>query len=56
MNNGEGKFSLSKHSLVKASKTCPCGLVRLASFLRLSVSGMSYDQVARLVYWRLTRS
>jgi hypothetical protein len=31
-------------------------LLRLASFLKLRVDGMSHRQISSLVYWRITRN
>lgn len=36
--------------------TKPENLIRLAKWLRLDIDGMSYNQIAGLVHWRITRS
>lgn len=33
----------------------PDNLIRLANYLGLNIEGMRHKQLARLIYWRLTR-
>ena len=47
--------SLSRKTLRKSAKENPEGLVRLAKFLKLTITGMSLRQVADLIRWRITR-
>lgn len=37
-------------------KSKPENLIRLAKWLRLNITGMGHNQIAGLVYWRITRS
>ena len=36
-------------------KANPENILRLAKWLRLHVDGMSYNQIVKLVKWRITR-
>lgn len=44
---------MRRSTLLKAK---PEYVVRLAKWLRLHIDGMSAHQIAKLVYWRITRS
>lgn len=46
---------IKKRHLYKAGKINPDGIYRLAKFLNLRITGMSLGQIARLIYWRITR-
>ena len=37
-------------------KAKPDYVVRLARYLKLHIDGMSHRHIAKLVYWRITRS
>lgn len=48
-------MQMPKRVLTKAAVLNPEGLRRFAKWLKLETSGMSDEQVARLVYWRINR-
>ncbi len=50
------KTMMTTARLKKAVKSNPEGVLRLAKFLKLSITGMSVGQVSRLIRWRLTRN
>lgn len=43
-----------KRSTLRKSK--PEYIIRFAKWLDLSIYGMSHNQIANLIYWRITRS
>jgi len=46
-------MALSVYQLKRAKFS---NILKLASWLKLNVNGMSHGQVARLIHWRVTRS
>lgn len=44
---------MRRSTLLKAK---PENVVRLAHYLKLHIDGMSIRQIAKLVYWRITRT
>ena len=46
---------IAPETLKLAAETCPHGLKRLANYLKLHIDEMSEMQVARLVWWRISR-
>lgn len=47
-----GVWTIEKYQLLKSR---PENLSRLARFMHLKIDGMSAGQIARLIYWRITR-
>ena len=45
-------MKIAKQNLLNAK---PENLIRLAKHLGLDIGGMRHKQIARLIYWRLTR-
>jgi len=46
------KRCITKSDLKKSK---PENLIRLANWLKLHIEGMSHRQIAKLVWWRITR-
>jgi hypothetical protein len=40
---------------MRASRANPLAVIRFAESLRLRIASMSPRQIARLIYWRITR-